>query len=493
MLIVDKDSCWNISCRAQHVIVMGTEYYEGKEHRYVDYQIVDLLQMIGFAGRQLIDSFAKCTIFCNSSRKDFYRKFINEPLPIESQLDRSLHDHFNAEIVTKVIENFQDSVDYLTWTYFYRRLQKNPNYYDLQALSPRHISDHLSELVEETLNDLQQANCITIEDQDLYTLNAGMIAAYYNLKYTTIELFNLSLVENIKMKGLLEIISNATEFEILPMRHKEDRLLEYIASHLPLKIESPNYTSPSTKVNILLQCHFSRRELPSDLEKDLNLILTKTPNLLYAMTDILATNGWLSSTIACMELSQMIIQAMWDNDSVFKQLPHFTPELIKEVEQECESIFDLIDMDDVKRQNLLRMTTRQLSDVASVCNKYPNIDVSYKVMNENVIGGNRVDVIVRLEREYEESFTSTVHAPFYPKEKYECWWLVIGDPKENQLASIKRVNYSKGPPTVKMNFVAPTNPGKHTYTLYLISDSWVGCDQEYEFEINVTEEMDEEK
>lgn len=99
---------------------------------------------------------------CHGPRKEYYKKFLFEPFPVESHLDHFLHNHLVAEIVTRTIENKQDAVDYLTWTFFYRRLAQNPNYYHLQGVSHRHLSDHLSDLVENTISDLIQSRVSTL-------------------------------------------------------------------------------------------------------------------------------------------------------------------------------------------------------------------------------------------------------------------------------------------------------------------------------------------
>lgn len=41
-------------------------------------------------------------------------------------------------------------------------MTQNPNYYNLHNVSHGHLSDHLSELVENTLNDLVNSKCIAV-------------------------------------------------------------------------------------------------------------------------------------------------------------------------------------------------------------------------------------------------------------------------------------------------------------------------------------------
>uniref|UniRef100_A0A8C1UDT3 Activating signal cointegrator 1 complex subunit 3 n=1 Tax=Cyprinus carpio TaxID=7962 RepID=A0A8C1UDT3_CYPCA len=276
VMVASRSLCWGTNISAHLVIVMDTQYYNGKIHAYVDYPIYDVLQMVGKANRPLQDDEGRCVIMCQGSKKDFFKKFLYEPLPVESHLDHCLHDHFNAEIVTKTVENKQDAVDYMTWTFLYRRMTQNPNYYNLQGMSHRHLSDHLSELVENTLQDLEQSKCISIEDEmDVAPLNLGMIAAYYYINYTTIGEDSLCL----------------THFIEVTMNREATDLFSFF---------------------LLFSCP-----------------CFQAVRLIQACVDVLSSNGWLSPALAAMELAQMVTQAMWSKDSYLKQLPHFTSEHIK--------------------------------------------------------------------------------------------------------------------------------------------------------------------
>ena len=63
-------------------------------------------------------------------------------------------DHFNAEAVAGTIGSKQDAVDYMTWTFLYRRLLQNPSYYDLEGTTAEDVNEYLSALVERTFTTL---------------------------------------------------------------------------------------------------------------------------------------------------------------------------------------------------------------------------------------------------------------------------------------------------------------------------------------------------
>lgn len=83
---------------------------------------------MGRAGRPQFDDQGVAVILVQDTKKPFYKKFLYEPFPVESSLMNVLPDHMNAEIVSGTIKTKQEAIDYMTWTYFFRRLLQNPRY-----------------------------------------------------------------------------------------------------------------------------------------------------------------------------------------------------------------------------------------------------------------------------------------------------------------------------------------------------------------------------
>lgn len=73
-----------------------------------------------------------------------------------------------------------------------------------------------------------------------------------------------------------------------------------------------------------------------------------------------------------------------------------------------------MELEDDDRSRLLQLNDDQMADVARFCNRYPNIEINFKVEDKDRIRpGSTVNVDVQLERE--DEVTGPVIAPFFPQ------------------------------------------------------------------------------
>lgn len=419
VLILTHNVCWEINLFCHLVVIVDPIKYDGLEHRWVDYSIPDMLQIMGRASLTIEkDPLRKCMLLCSTSKKEFFKKFLFDSFPLESHLNHFLHDNINSEINNTAIKTKQDCLDWFTWTYMYRRLLQNPNYYDLQGKTKEHLNDYLSELVEKSLSDLEKANCITIQEE-IRPINYGKIAFFYGVKYNTIDLFSQSLNENIKtLSDLINILCNAYEYEDIPVRNGEEDILRSLANSVnltnsPVFKEKDIFNEPHAKANILLNCYFSRQPIPGDMINDQKEIVEISLRIICAFVDILSTNGILKPSILSMELSQMIVQGMWIRYSTLMQLPYFDFELVDKCKKfNVNDIPDLMNMEDEERNNLLKLNAKQLNEVAEVCNRYPFIEMKVNLKNKDneVLAGENVEFEISLARELEDGVNTITPA-----------------------------------------------------------------------------------
>ncbi|SPJ08848.1 pre-mRNA-splicing helicase BRR2, putative [Plasmodium sp. DRC-Itaito] len=540
ILIVSYDYIYSLNVYANTVIILDTIITHFHNNKEEDYSIQNILEMISYAGRQNEDTKSFVYIYTYITKKEYYKNFIYEPLTVESNIEDNLPNFLNNEIVMSTIENYQDAIDWLTWSFFYRRIKKNPNYYGLNGISNEHISDYLSEIIENNMEILSFANCINIEEtMDIKPCNLGIISSFYNLDYHIIHFFNqyiLSL-KTLKKSRIFEIICLSNIFNDILKIHNYDIYLclkiaqacniQVTYEFLKLSINNENtlknenledninkdmkseeykkdqyinllqfmtvpiYFTSHLKAFILLQAHIHRYSLPVNYIQETKTVLLKAYKLINSLIDVISSNNILNFCLFVMEVSQMLTQSMKSTDqSNLYQLPHFDEKLIKKANDlEILDVYDLINAEDEPRDILLKhLNEKQRSEIANVCNIFPIIDVKYEIDLDKSYKVNEIAQLnLTIERDLTDDAVIFAHSLYLPFEKEEMWWIVIGIKKMNLLLSIKKLSLLKSLNNIKINFELPDKPNTYDVVIYVINDCYVGCDQEYEFKISVEE------
>ena len=105
--------------------------------------------MIGRAGRPQYDDSAVAVVYVQDVKKNFYKRFLYEPFPVESSLLPALPNHVNAEVSAGTVTSKQQIIEYISGTYFYRRLFANPAYYTVDDPTPQGMTKFLTQVVDE--------------------------------------------------------------------------------------------------------------------------------------------------------------------------------------------------------------------------------------------------------------------------------------------------------------------------------------------------------
>ncbi|ESO12122.1 hypothetical protein HELRODRAFT_62279, partial [Helobdella robusta] len=530
VLIATSTLAWGVNFPAHLVIVKGTEYYDGKTKRYVDFPITDVLQMMGRAGRPQFDDQGKAVILVHDVKKHFYKKFLYEPFPVESSLLDVLTDHLNAEIVAESICSKQDAIDYITWTYFFRRLIINPSYYNLESVTPEKINKYLSALVQKSLNSLISSHCIDLGEDNfsVTSLTAGRISSYYYLQHSTIRGFYNSLQKDCDVFQLLKIFTDAEEFSQLPVRHNEDYINKELAYQLSVSVEHNTFDKSNTKALLLFWAYFSRTPLPSaDYHTDLKSVMDQALRVLQAMLDMSAELNYLSTSLRVINLMQMVVQGQWVDDCSLLCLPfinnenkhHFRIELANSFKG-CVvvGLADLMYVVDgwpnlIQKMLKPHFNSTQIDQIYKTVKQLPMMEIRFSMKmasqedvddakfiplfhqslymkkdskwNEIKAGIEYILTIVLHRMNKEKKTSSYAYPTRFQKQKEECWILLLGDVENNSVLALKRVGFVQLEKSIQVSFVSPKKSGRHIYTLYIMSDCYVELDQQYDIFFHV--------
>lgn len=306
-----------------------------------------------------------------------------------------MDDHISAEIVAGTITSKQDALDYLTWTYFYRRLQQNPTYYGLEDASQGGVDAFLSQTINNVVSRLEQSGCVdVIDDFELEPTISSRIASYYYLRHQTLRHMRQTVKADSLFEDLLSVLSNVPEYSELPVRCNEDLLNREIEKDVVYPVQTmESYISPHVKAYVLLQAHFARLPLPiSDYITDQITVLDSairfcqvrtdrhillkdntliTSPYLQAMIDVAADSGLLTTSLTIMNMLQCIKQARYLHDSTLLTLPGVDESMLDKIKYKGNPIKSLAELTqysptEIQKifQNISRLSKDQIKAVS---------------------------------------------------------------------------------------------------------------------------------
>ena len=495
VLVATSTLAWGVNLPAHLVVVKGTQFFDAKIEGYKDMDLTDVLQMLGRAGRPQFDTSGIARIFTQDAKKAFYKHFLHTGFPVESSLHNVLDNHLGAEVSAGTIATKQDALDYLTWTFFFRRLHKNPSYYGLELSAEEHKSiaaqrlanDYMVELVDKSLGQLAESQCIGLDaNGDVDSTALGKIMSYYYLSHKTIRHLISQAKRDASFEDVLSWMCGATEFDELPVRHNEDLINAELSKSLPLKADALDLPmwNPHVKAFLLLQAYMSRIDLPiSDYVGDQNSVLDQSIRIIQASVDVLTELGYLSSCMKMITLLQCIKSARWPDDdpmSVFPGVDAGSGE--KRVNYGKGRPHTLTDLETISQSKLEEFLTGLGAhhDLRSQALKAISVlpKLQLKVAEVNALG--LTVGLARLNPATQPDYR--IWAPKFPKPQSEGFFVVVADAAKDEILALKRVGWAaggqnrgdKGKPSSRTTISLPPSTSQRNVDVIVVSDAYIG-------------------
>ena len=210
---------WGINLPAHTVVIKGTDVYNPEKGGVVDLSILDVQQIFGRAGRPQFDTSGEATMITTAEAFPRYCDKLVRAMPIESNFTKQLADHLNAEIVGGTVTSIKEGATWLTYTYLYTRMLKNPLAYGISAdekADDPMLKRRCLKLVTEAAQLLQSNKMIRYspDSGNLSVAQKGKVAAHFYVQAESIATFNEMMEGNAHTSDafLLKLVCSATEF-----------------------------------------------------------------------------------------------------------------------------------------------------------------------------------------------------------------------------------------------------------------------------------------
>lgn len=154
-----------------------------------EYSDLDMMQMLGRAGRPQFDNSAVAVIMTRQTKVRRYETLVTSEEVLESKLHLNLIDHMNAEIGLGTIRDLDTARKWLTGTFLYVRLQQNPGLYKLEASDGgQDVQELVDDICFRDITLLREHNLVSGDEYFRCTEFGHAMARYY-VQFETMKIF----------------------------------------------------------------------------------------------------------------------------------------------------------------------------------------------------------------------------------------------------------------------------------------------------------------
>ncbi|OJD22418.1 hypothetical protein ACJ73_06234 [Blastomyces percursus] len=434
----------NLPCHL--VIIKNTVSWQ--DNCLKEYPDLEMMQMLGRAGRPQFDDSAVAVILTRKERVNHYEKLVAGTEPLESCLHLNLIDHLNAEIGLGTVTGVESAVRWLTGTFFFIRLRKNPAHYKLKEGANRSDEEEmLKEVCEENIKRLQECSLITSEEP-LRSTEFGDAMARYYVKFETMRLF-LSLPPNAKMSEILSVLAQAEEFREIRLKAGEKSLYKELNKgngiRFPIKID---IALPAHKISLLIQSELGSVDIPTgdqyqkhklSFQQDKGLAFSHVSRLIRCITDCQISLQDSVGTRHALELARSIGARVWDNSALqMKQIEQIGIVAVRKFANAGINSIEALEVTEPHRIDMLLSKnppfgSRILARVA----EFPKLRVSVKLVRKDVKPGKSVRVGFKAEIGFINEKLPTF---FRRKPVYVCF---LAETSDGRMIDFRRISATK--------------------------------------------------
>jgi len=244
------------------VVIMGTVTYAGNSCK--EYSDLEIMQMLGRAGRPQFDNSAVAVIMTRLQRVRHYDKMVSGQEVLESCLHKNLIDHLNAEICLGTITSAATARKWLSGTFLYVRLKDNPEHYKIDGkATARNLDERLDSICSKAIDLLNEHDLARITP-NLGCTEFGDAMSRYYVQFETMKIL-LALPPKAKTSEILSAIAQAVEFKEVRFKSGEKLTYRELNKNISIRFPIPvNLDAPAHKVSLVIQSVLGGVDLPTE-------------------------------------------------------------------------------------------------------------------------------------------------------------------------------------------------------------------------------------